>query len=162
MSHHGGQERKYTGEPYWKHLGEVAGLVASSQDPSQHAIAVGWLHDVVEDTSVGLDVIKFLFGEEVASDVQALSHSPEHKGAPRDVRNLRFRSQIAQASYTAKTVKLADIISNVSSIAMHDPRFAKVYVVEKELLMPVLRDSDPWLYKLCLVTLHDCKTQLGL
>jgi hypothetical protein len=52
------------------------------------------------------------------------------------------REYIANATPDAKTIKLADIISNCSSIIKHDPEFAKVYLEEKRLLLEVLTEGD--------------------
>ena len=48
----------------------------------------------------------------------------------------------AKASAEAKTVKLADLIDNTKSIFAHDPKFAKVYLKEKALLLEVLEEGD--------------------
>lgn len=44
----------------------------------------------------------------------------------------------ALVSPDAKLIKVADIISNTSDIAEADPDFARVYLNEKRLLLPVL------------------------
>jgi hypothetical protein len=57
------------------------------------------------------------------------------------------REHTANASARAKTVKLADLIDNTSSITARDEHFAKVYMSEKRLLLNVLRDGDKTLHK---------------
>jgi hypothetical protein len=47
-----------------------------------------------------------------------------------------------------QTIKCADIISNTSSIVMHDPAFARVYLEEKRLLLERLTEADPRLLAL--------------
>jgi len=51
---HKTQVRKYTNTPYFTHLSEVAGIVASVADPAMAAtmISVAWLHDCIEDQDV--------------------------------------------------------------------------------------------------------------
>jgi hypothetical protein len=41
---------------------------------------------------------------------------------------------------------LADSIDNTASIVEVDPKFARVYLTEKELLLPYLRDGDAVLW----------------
>jgi hypothetical protein len=52
------------------------------------------------------------------------------------------RNHIAGAPAEAQTIKLADIISNCTSIMMHDEAFAKIYFEEKRLLLEVLTKGD--------------------
>ncbi|WP_395017310.1 hypothetical protein [Dongia sp.] len=47
----------------------------------------------------------------------------------------------------AKTVKLADLLDNTSSILARDPKFAKTYLQEKGLMLPLLEGGDAGLLK---------------
>jgi hypothetical protein len=47
----------------------------------------------------------------------------------------------------AKTVKLADLIDNLSNIADADPQFAKMYFDEKELQLQALTQGHPDLFQ---------------
>ena len=49
------------------------------------------------------------------------------------------REHTAHADPRAKTVKLADVIHNVTDISTHAPRFAPIYVKEKKSLLEVLK-----------------------
>jgi hypothetical protein len=42
-----------------------------------------------------------------------------------------------------QTVKVADMIDNTSTIVEYDPKFAKVYLKEKRLLLKELTSADP-------------------
>ena len=53
------------------------------------------------------------------------------------------REHIAKGDDRVPTTKLADLIDNAESIRAHDPRFAKVYLEEKRLLLDVLADGHP-------------------
>ena len=55
----------------------------------------------------------------------------------------------------AKTIKLADLIDNSKSILEYDPKFAKVYMAEKKLLLEVLEDGDKSLWLLAHKIVHD-------
>jgi GTP diphosphokinase / guanosine-3',5'-bis(diphosphate) 3'-diphosphatase len=69
---HREQKRKYTDEPYFGHLAEVAGLTNTAIRDSE-ALATAWLHDTVEDQDVDLRLIAARFDEKVAAGVHALS-----------------------------------------------------------------------------------------
>ncbi|UEM08567.1 HD domain-containing protein [Bradyrhizobium barranii subsp. barranii] len=45
---HSAQARRYTGEPYFVHLEEVARMIELAGRPEE-SIAAAWLHDVIED-----------------------------------------------------------------------------------------------------------------
>lgn len=72
IERHGPQLRKYTGEPYWFHLRNVAGIVQEvTQD--EETIAAAWLHDVLEDTETKIREVEERFGGEVLRIVLALT-----------------------------------------------------------------------------------------
>jgi (p)ppGpp synthase/HD superfamily hydrolase len=146
-----GQKRKYTGAPYFDHPVEVAKIVKGVSH-TEEMIAAALLHDVVEDTPVTLDEIKAAFGENVATLVDWLS-DPEGLPGNRATRKAAIRERWKNAPNDAKTIKLADTISNSSTIFDHDPNFARVYGHEIELLLPCLEGGDPTLHKMASVQL---------
>lgn len=143
---HAGQVRKYTGEPYVSHCFEVAGIVAPFAD--QNMIAAAILHDVVEDTPTTIDGITRNFGADIASIVYWLTDISDPCDGNRAARKAIDRDHVAKAPVRAKTVKVADLISNSMSITHHDPGFAKVYLAEKRLLLDVMGDADPTLLRI--------------
>jgi (p)ppGpp synthase/HD superfamily hydrolase len=138
-----GQVRKYTNEPYWHHPLEVAELIKMHvPDASQEMLAAAMLHDVVEDTQVPLAVIRDQFGSAVANLVSDLSDVSKPEDGNRATRKEIDRQHTAAASPDAKSIKLADLISNTQSIMDGDAKFAKVYMAEKRLLLEVLCDGN--------------------
>ncbi len=137
-----GQKRKYTGEPYWHHAQQVAGLVASVVPNDYDMLAAAFLHDVVEDTAITLDTIEMMFGPGVRELVFWLTNVSRPEHGNRAVRTTLDREHIAQAPARAQTIKLADLIDNTATIVQHDPDFAKVYLEEKRLLLDVLVRGD--------------------
>lgn len=129
-----GEVRKYTGEPYHVHLEEVAWIV-QKHGGSQEQIAAAWLHDVVEDTWVTIDLVQYMFGPEVSEIVSWLTDVSTYDDGNRPVRKAIDRAHTARAPKTAKFIKLADLCSNSRSIVEHDPGFARVYLEEKRLLI---------------------------
>lgn len=138
-----GQFRKYTGEPYYVHPREVAAIVqAAGGDDAQ--VMAAHLHDVVEDTAITLEQIRFFFDGDVAALVEDLTDVSLPADGNRAERKAIDREHTAQASLRAKMIKLADVISNTRSIREHDQKFAKVYLEEMRLLLSeALHDADP-------------------
>lgn len=144
-AHHAvGQIRKYTGEPYINHPAEVASIVAAVTNCPE-MVAAAWLHDVVEDTAVTIDVIRAEFGPCVATLVEGLTDLSKPEDGNRAERKRIDREHTARQSPACKTIKLADLISNTRTIVTLDPEFAKVYMAEKALLLKVLQEGDPLL-----------------
>lgn len=149
-----GQVRKYTGEPYWVHPLEVMGIV--KQVPHTENMLIACLfHDLVEDTKVTLQEIENEFGNEVAVLVEMLTDISKPTDGNRKTRKLKDLQHTAQASPEAKTIKLADLISNTKSITAHDKDFAKVYLREKVMLLEVLKEGDPTLYERANTLVHE-------
>jgi (p)ppGpp synthase/HD superfamily hydrolase len=144
---HKAQRRKYTGNPYTDHLAEVAGIVATVATPEQAdlMVSVAWLHDCVEDQSVTVTQLRAEFGDAVADGVRLLSDLEKGNRAERKALS---RARLADAPGWVQTIKCADLISNTSSIVMHDPAFALVYLEEKRLLLDCLTEADPRLLTL--------------
>lgn len=136
---HANQRRKYTGNPYVDHLAEVAGIVAAAS-LGPRGIATAWLHDCVEDQGVKSSELMELFGSVVTSGVMLLS---DLETGNRAERKAASRARLAQAPAWVQTIKVADLISNTSSIVEHDPKFAVAYLEEKRLLLDVMIKADP-------------------
>jgi (p)ppGpp synthase/HD superfamily hydrolase len=142
---HSGQRRKYVNLPYVSHCIAVANIVKQvSDDPDM--IKAALLHDVVEDTDRTLADVEAEFGPRVRELVDGLTDvSDAYKGQPghnRASRKKMDREHTAAAHPDCHTVKLADLIHNAFSIVEHDPGFARTWMKEKELLVPMLQHGD--------------------
>lgn len=140
MQVHKDQKRKFTGNPYFNHLSEVAGIVGSVELTSGIVLAVAWLHDSIEDQGVSPEEIEKRFGKYVRIGVEALS---DLETGSREERKRLSRERLAKQPSWIQNIKVADIISNCSSVLMHDPSFATVYLAEKRLLLDVLTNASP-------------------
>jgi (p)ppGpp synthase/HD superfamily hydrolase len=140
-----GQVRKYTGEPYWHHCREVANMVWE-RTGDVYATQAAWMHDLLEDTQIKRLTIADRFGPKVAQLVGEVTDVSKPEDGNRAARKKLDREHLADASPLGKTIKLADMISNTRSIVAHDPDFAKVYLAEKRLLLPLLTGGDTDLY----------------
>jgi (p)ppGpp synthase/HD superfamily hydrolase len=159
-------KRKYTGESYFVHLEEVAGLV-QSVGGDDAMIAAAFLHDTVEDVkspeyTVTLAMLEAQFGSDVSSLVEQLTDVSQLSQGNRSVRKAIDLAHTAQASARAKTIKLADLISNSRSIVQHDKAFAKMYIAEKERLLVVLKEGNPQLMSQAQEIVKAAKLILGM
>lgn len=142
---HKDQKRKWTGNPYFEHLAEVAGIVASVERVGDIVLACAWLHDVIEDQGVSPEEIEKHFGFQVSVAVLSLS---DLEVGDRDTRKEMSRQRLAKTPGWVQTIKVADIISNTGSTMKHDPVFADKYFAEKRLLLPLLKDANPHLLEI--------------
>lgn len=130
---HKGQERKYTGEPYYNHVYSVSRRVAKiNNDPD--LIIAALLHDTVEDTEVTGEEIEELFGTRVAELVYDLTDHFTKENYPNFNRKKRKNleaKRLGTISDDAKMIKLCDLADNTASIVEHDPGFARIYLKEK-------------------------------
>lgn len=143
---HRGQVRKYTLEPYIVHPCEVAKIVSTLPGATDEMIAAAWLHDVVEDTAVESFEIERRFGGTVRDLVSWLTDVSRPSHCNRAARKAIDREHLSCAPGEAQTIKLADLISNTSTIAQCDPKFAKMYLAEKRALLEVLTRGNPTLH----------------
>lgn len=115
---HAGRKRK-GGGPYIDHLIEVADLAASvAEVRDADAIAAAYLHDAVEDGLARRSEIERLFGPTVAGYVDELT-DPE--GSGEEERRHRQVEHASHLSPAAKTIKLADKISNIRDVTRSRP-----------------------------------------
>lgn len=155
------QERKFTGEPYIVHPREVAAILRE-YGVSFDWIAAALLHDVVEDIGAHmLSVIRGEFGDSIANLVDELSDKSKPEDGNREVRKAIDRANLGVASPGAQTIRLADLISNTSTIVRHDRSFARIYLKEKRLLLEVLTRGLPQLYQRAWATLIAAETALN-
>ncbi len=145
-THHHTQQRKYTDQPYIVHPAAVVEIVRSVPH-DEGMLCAAWLHDVVEDCGVARETIRYIFGDDVEQLVDELTDVATLDDGSRSMRAALNRAHTAKASPRAKTVKLADLIDNTSSIVEHDPAFAQIYMREKALVLPLLLEGDSLLFQ---------------
>ena len=126
---HRGQKRKGSGKPYVTHPIAVAKIVYKSTISTTESVTAALLHDVVEDTDTTTLDIYHMFGSEVATIVDRLT-DPEMKGT-RKTRKDASRERIANSGDIVQTIKLADMLHNLSDVNALPPKFAKLYKAEK-------------------------------
>ncbi|PLX37120.1 MAG: phosphohydrolase [Hyphomicrobiales bacterium] len=117
---HTDQRRKGArAEPYINHLIEVATLVASATGGTDPELVVAaLLHDTVEDTDTTIGHIAEHFGDDVAGIVEAMT---DDKSLPKMVRKARQIEKAPGLDPRAKMVKIADKVSNLTSLLESPP-----------------------------------------
>ena len=127
---HDGQYRR-SGEPYIIHPILVASIVVSITNDESMAIAA-LLHDVVEDTPIGIDEIEKLFGKDVAHLVAGLTKIDairDHELIPSNsndklvVSALSFRKMLLASIEDVRVlvVKLCDRLHNMLTLGALAP-----------------------------------------
>jgi hypothetical protein len=157
---HGKQVRKYTHDPYWVHLVEVAQFCQSVGE-SDDVVNAAYLHDTIEDTPTKYAHIAAEFGERVAHLVMQVTDVSRPEIGNRALRKAVDRQYLAGASDDAKSIKLADMISNTKSVVEGDIGFAKIYLPEKRLLLRVLGGGNRTLMNLASETLLKAEIALA-
>lgn len=122
---HQGQQRKFSGQPYWYHPVRVAHTV-QEHGGSEEAVVAAYVHDTVEDTaSVSLSDIEEQFGGKVASIVLELTNDDaqiEEIG-----KTEYMKHKLGGMTDEALLVKLADRLDNTSDLEDIDSGFASRY-----------------------------------
>jgi GTP pyrophosphokinase len=121
MKAHGTQLRA-SGDPYFSHPIEVAGLLAQMKLDSA-SIVTGLLHDTVEDTVATLDDIERLFGPEIAhlvDGVTKLSRLELQSDQTKQAENFRKLVLAMSEDIRVLLVKLADRLHNMQTLKFID------------------------------------------
>ncbi len=117
---HAGQKRK-TGEPYFNHPKAVGETLLEWQ-LDDASVAAGILHDVAEDTALGLTEIKSKFGEEISFLVDGVTKLGriKYRGSEPDdtskAENLRKMFLALSEDLRVVFIKLADRLHNMRTL----------------------------------------------
>lgn len=111
---HKNQKRKDGVTSYSDHLEGVVNRLKNLGVTDKDVLCAAWLHDIIEDTDVTFDQINERFGREVA--VIVLSLSKDQNILKKD-REIQYISQLKDASFQTKIIKLCDISANLKDLA---------------------------------------------
>ena len=117
MRAHGSQTRA-SGDPYFSHPLEVAGILAEHKFDSR-TIITALLHDVVEDTNFSLDDIEKNFGNEISILVDGVTKLSKFEGRSDKFNQAEnFRKLLLATSKDIRVlfVKLADRLHNMRTL----------------------------------------------
>ncbi len=113
-----GTQKRASGDPYFSHPVEVAGLMTDLK-LDQETIITALLHDTVEDTLATIDDIEAQFGPEVARLVDGVTKLSKIEQMPEDERaaeNLRKFLLAMSEDLRVLLVKLADRLHNMRTL----------------------------------------------
>lgn len=122
--------QRYGEHPYTVHLHTVASITATDPEGDEAAIAVAWLHDVIEDTPATHEEIERRFGQLVAT---AVSYVTDPEGPSRQARKDALHQRLQKldendpAARKALLVKAADRLANARSSSQHLPALHEKY-----------------------------------
>ena len=122
MKKHGAQLRT-SGDPYYSHPIEVAGILTKFKLDSSSIIA-GLLHDTVEDTDTTVEEIRELFGDQVASLVDGLTKLAiieQKSGSSKQAENFRKLLLAMSDDIRVLLIKLADRLHNMRTLHFCPP-----------------------------------------
>ncbi len=139
MRAHGSQKRA-SGDPYFSHPLEVAGILADYKFDSK-TIITALLHDVVEDTEKNLRDIKINFGNEISYLVDGVTKLSKLEGRTDEFKQAEnFRKLLLATSKDIRVllVKLADRLHNMRTI-----EFIKDSVKKKKIALETLEIFAP-------------------
>lgn len=117
MKAHGSQLRA-SGDPYFSHPVEVAGILANMKLDTA-SIITGLLHDTVEDTVATLADVRDLFGDDIArlvDGVTKLSRIELQSDKARQAENFRKLLLAMSEDIRVLLVKLADRLHNMRTL----------------------------------------------
>ena len=156
---HWDQVRQFNKEPYGKHLIEVAtSLHWAGCD--EMTVAAGFLHDSNEDQDITFGELTRRFGAKVAQLVKEVTNVSQPSMGNRAFRKALDRDHVARASPEGMSIKLADIQSNIRDVVQANRSFARVYIPEKEELLPLLSAGNPLLFEAAKYTVKRAKEAL--
>lgn len=164
---HGDQKRKYTYEPYWYHLWNVANIVSKFVP---NTIEIALCHDLFEDTKcTPRDLSNHLtqdcnyslgYATAVVNGVKNLTDVFTKEAYPLENRAERKLKEAYRLSYVGsacQSIKYADLIDNTRSIVLYDPGFSKTYIPEAIELLNRLRIGNIYLLLQLASILQDAK-----
>ena len=123
--YHGSQMRQ-SGEPYYSHPLEVAYMISDDLYRTD-IIVTSILHDTIEDTELTEKMIAYIFGEQVASQVEALSRNKPHgKISSAEIMEILYR----QKKYDVALIKLFDRVHNLQTLGVKSPEKARKIIEE--------------------------------
>ena len=113
-----GEQKRVSGEPFYMHPVEVASILADLR-VSSSTLCAALLHDVVEDTSITIDMIKKKFGKDIASLVEGLTNIDKLNFNSLDIykaENIRKMLIATTKDVRIILIKLADRLHNMRTL----------------------------------------------
>lgn len=155
---HGAQKMPGVEIPYIVHpccvaMEVILALRVEPRKSPDLAVACALLHDVVEDTSVGLDRVEAEFGKEIAAGVSALT---KNTALPKSEQMKECLGRIRAQPEEIWMVKLADRITNLDDPPHYwSKEKCHGYRVEAEMILETLGSASELLSDRMKRRMHD-------
>lgn len=116
---HKDQRRKGEGDiPYINHPIEVMNILVRNGVTDDNTLCIAILHDIIEDTKGTYEDLVRLFNKEIADGVLGCT---DDKTLPKNERKIAQIEKTKLKVKEVKEVKIADKISNLTSLLTHPP-----------------------------------------
>jgi len=143
-------QKRVSDEPYFTHPYEVVRTLASLGAQSA-TLCAGFLHDVVEDSSVGIDDIREEFGDEIADLVEGVTKIDKihfETKADYTAENLRKVLLATAKDVRVMLIKLADRLHNMQTLKYMRPEKQKAIAQETmDIYAPIAHKLGIWRIK---------------
>ncbi len=116
--------KRSSGDPYISHPVAVAYILVDKFSMDTDTICAALLHDVVEDTDIGLDVLQKKFGEDVArlvDGVTKIGKVPLNTREEQQAENIRKILIAMSKDLRVIIIKLADRLHNMRTLDSRPP-----------------------------------------
>lgn len=116
--------KRSSGDPYISHPVAVAYILVDKFSMDTDTICAALLHDVVEDTDIGLDVLQKKFGEDVArlvDGVTKIGKVPLNTREEQQAENIRKILIAMSKDLRVIIIKLADRLHNMRTLESRPP-----------------------------------------
>lgn len=143
-----GSQRRHSGDPYFAHPIEVAGILASLH-LDVASICTALLHDVIEDTDVTRDELAEMFTDEIADLVDGvtklskleLSPSANEKRERAQAENFQKFVLAMSKDVRVLLVKLCDRLHNMRTLQFHPKQSSRERIAREtlEIYAPLAR-----------------------
>ncbi len=145
-----GEQKRQSGEAYIQHPLAVAHILVDLQlDPA--SIAAGLLHDVAEDTKVGVEALRKQFGDDVASLVDGVTKITSMEGRTKEEAQVgTYRKMFVAMADDPRVVliKLADRLHNIRTLDGLEPEKQRRIAQETlEIYAPLAHRMGIWQIK---------------
>ena len=111
---HKNQKRKDGVTSFTDHLEGVVNRLKNLGVTDKEVLCAAWLHDIIENTDVTFDQINERFGREIAVIVLSLT---KDQNIPKKDREIQYITQLKEASFQTKIIKLCDISANLKDLS---------------------------------------------
>ena len=118
---HSNQKRKGKNIPYTTHL-DLVNYILSTLTDKEEILAVGWLHDVVEDTDTTLDEILNIFGDRISHLVDLETEKKEKDSIKswrkRKESQLKELKELEEKDLEVLLITFSDKMANLMEITL--------------------------------------------